>query len=47
MYYTNINISYDLLIWLGLIITLLSQILIKVTYSKDYSGRSSSYAQPY
>lgn len=34
MYYTNINISYDLLIWLGLIITLLSQILIKVTYSK-------------
>lgn len=27
-------ISYDLLIWLGLIITFISQILIKITYSK-------------
>ena len=34
MNYNNINISYDLLIWLGLIITFLSQILIKITYNK-------------
>jgi len=27
-------ISYDLLIWLGLIITFISQIIIKITYSK-------------
>lgn len=30
----NINISYDLLIWVGLIITVISQLLIKITYSK-------------
>jgi len=30
----NINLNYDLLIWLGLIITLLSQVFIKITYSK-------------
>ena len=30
----NINISYDLLIWIGLIITVISQLLIKITYSK-------------
>ena len=34
MYYNNININYDLLIWLGLIITVLSQLLIKTTYNK-------------
>ena len=34
MNYNNINISYDLLIWLGLIITVISQLLIKITYSK-------------
>ena len=30
----NMNLSYDLLIWLGLIITFLAQILIKITYNK-------------
>ena len=34
MNYNNINISYDLLIWIGLIITIISQLLIKITYSK-------------
>ncbi len=34
MNYNNINISYDLLIWIGLIITVISQLLIKITYSK-------------
>ncbi len=34
MNYNNINISYDLLIWLGLIITVIAQVLIKITYSK-------------
>ena len=34
MNYNNINISYDLLIWLGLIITVVAQVLIKITYSK-------------
>ena len=34
MNYSNINISYDLLIWIGLIITIISQLLIKITYSK-------------
>lgn len=33
MNYLN-YISYDLLIWLGLIITFISQIIIKITYSK-------------
>ena len=33
MNYLN-NISYDLLIWLALIITFLSQIIIKIAYSK-------------
>ena len=30
----NINLNYDLLIWLGLIITFLAQVLIKIIYSK-------------
>lgn len=34
MNHNIINIHYDLLIWLGLIITCLSQILIKIAYNK-------------
>lgn len=33
-YFNNINMSYDLLIWLGLIITVIAQIAIKFTYNK-------------